>query len=157
MRRQLQWGSREHHIGCCIHRRRPLRPADAQRQPAAVDHRRAGRRKDCDVIGFGGRPEDSGPLPPVAVFDNYWAPTLAFAWSLGCQGVPLHFYGTGAGRWSRFCSYRNSCPPVDDAERLLPWLQQRIRSGEITRSAPTTDLIAYYTSLLRADFPPAVQ
>jgi predicted ATP-grasp superfamily ATP-dependent carboligase len=39
----------------------------------------------------------------------------------------------------------------------LPWLQARVRSGEITRLAPTTDLIAYYLSVLREDFPADVQ
>jgi hypothetical protein len=32
-----------------------------------------------------------------------------------------------------------------------------VQSGEITRVAPTTDLIAYYTSVLRDEFPPDVQ
>ncbi|HEY0801470.1 MAG TPA: hypothetical protein VGD54_11550 [Steroidobacteraceae bacterium] len=95
--------------------------------------------------------------PPVAVFDNYWATTLAFAGSLGRQGAPLHFYGSGAGRWSRYCSRNAKCPPIDDAEQFLPWLKERIRSGEITRIAPTTDLIAYYTSFLRSEFSPQVQ
>jgi hypothetical protein len=80
--------------------------------------------------------------PPVAVFDNYWATTLAFARSLGQQGVPLHFYGSGAGRWSRYCTRHFSCPPVEDFGRFLPWLSEKIRSGDITRIAPTTDLIA---------------
>jgi hypothetical protein len=96
-------------------------------------------------------------LPPVAVFDNYWSTTLAFALSLGPQGVPLHFYGNGAGRWSRHCTRRFSCPPVEDTGRFLPWLSARIRSGAITRIAPTTDLIAYYCSALRNEFPPDVR
>jgi D-aspartate ligase len=96
-------------------------------------------------------------LPPVAVFDNYWATTLAFAGSLGRHGVPLHFYGSGAGRWSRHCTRHFRCPPLEDAGRFLPWLSEKIRSGEITRVAPTTDLIAYYTSRLRDEFPPEVK
>jgi D-aspartate ligase len=94
--------------------------------------------------------------PPVAVFDNYWATTLAFARSLGRQGVPLHFYGSGAGHWSRYSTRHYRCPPVENAEEFLPWLRDRIRSGEITRIAPTTDLIAYYTSRLREEFSPEV-
>jgi D-aspartate ligase len=94
---------------------------------------------------------------PVAVFDNYWAPTLSFARSLGKRGVPLHFYGAGAGGWSRYSSARRSCPPVDDAARFLPWLEARLRSGEIGRVAPTTDLIAFYTAMLREAFPPEVR
>jgi D-aspartate ligase len=99
----------------------------------------------------------SGSKPPVAVFDNYWATTLAFARSLGRQGVPLHFYGSGAGRWSRYCTRRFSCPPVEDSGRFLPWLSERIRGGDITRVAPTTDLIAFYASSLRDEFSPEVQ
>jgi D-aspartate ligase len=103
----------------------------------------------------------SAPLPiassPVAVIDNYGAPTLSFAFSLGSRGVPLHFYGKGAGRWSRYCSRRAVCPPVEDADRFVPWLRRRIRSGEIQRVAPTTDLIAFYVSMLREDFPPDVR
>jgi D-aspartate ligase len=99
----------------------------------------------------------SSSKPPVAVFDNYWSTTLAFARSLGRQGVPLHFYGSGAGRWSRYCTGRFSCPPVEDSGRFLPWLSERIRSGDITRIAPTTDLIAYYASRLRGEFPAEVQ
>lgn len=95
--------------------------------------------------------------PSVAVLDNYWAPTLCFAHSLGRRGIPLHFYGRGAGRWSRYCTRRMSCPPVEDAERFLPWLEGRVRSGEIGRLAPTSDLIAYYLALLRHLFAPEVQ
>jgi predicted ATP-grasp superfamily ATP-dependent carboligase len=95
--------------------------------------------------------------PPVAIFDNYWASTLAFASSLGRQGVPLHFYGKGAGRWSRYCTMSLRCPPVGNAAEFQPWLRDQIRSGAITRIAPTTDLIAYYTSYLRGEFPEQVQ
>src|ERR1700761_4017870 len=104
---------------------------------------------------------DDGPLPvetsPVTFFDNFGSPTLAFALSLGRRGVPLHFYGDGAGRWSRYCSRRNVCPPVDDADRFIPWLRRRVQSGEIQRVAPTTDLLAYYISMLREDFQPEVR
>jgi predicted ATP-grasp superfamily ATP-dependent carboligase len=97
------------------------------------------------------------PLPPVALFDNYWAPTMAFARSLGGRGVPLHVYGSGATRWSRYCSERRPCPPIEHTETFLPWLKERIASGEIGRVAPTTDLIAYYVSSLRELFPPEVR
>jgi D-aspartate ligase len=99
----------------------------------------------------------SGSLPPVALFDNHWAPTLAFAYSLGRQGVPLHVYGRGGARWSRYCTLHRAAPPIEDADRFLPWLQERVRSGEIVRVAPTTDLIAYYLSCLREEFPPEVR
>jgi len=46
---------------------------------------------------------------------------------------------------------------VDDAERFLPWLRERVRSGEIGRVAPTTDSIAYYLSVLRDEFAPEVR
>jgi D-aspartate ligase len=94
---------------------------------------------------------------PVAVFDNYWATTLSFARSLGRQGVPLHFYGSGAGRWSRYRTRHLRCPSIENTAVFLPWLRDRIRSGEIARIAPTTDLIAYYASVLRAEFSPDVQ
>jgi predicted ATP-grasp superfamily ATP-dependent carboligase len=94
---------------------------------------------------------------PVAIFDNYWATTLAFTRSLGRKGVPLHFYGRGAGQWSRYRTHRLDCPPVENAGEFQPWLQEQVRSGAIMRIAPTTDLIAYYTSALRAEFPPEVQ
>jgi D-aspartate ligase len=101
------------------------------------------------------------PLPiassPVALIDNFGSPTLSFAGSLGPRGVPLHFYGRGAGRWSRYSSRRSGCPPVEDADRFLPWLRRRVRSGEIQRVAPTTDLIAFYVSMLREDFAPEVR
>jgi hypothetical protein len=104
---------------------------------------------------------DDSPLPvessPVALIDNFGSPTLAFAVSLGRRGVPLHFYGRGAGRWSRYSSRRVGCPPVEDADRFIPWLRRRIRSGEIERVAPTTDLIAFYVSMLREEFPPGVR
>ncbi|HEY2675364.1 MAG TPA: hypothetical protein VGI65_00245 [Steroidobacteraceae bacterium] len=96
-------------------------------------------------------------LPAVAIFDNYWATTLAFVRSLGEQGVPLHVYGKGAGRWSRYCTARRSCPPIDDAQQFLPWLRERVRCGEITRVAPTTDLIAFYVSMIREEFSTEVQ
>lgn len=93
----------------------------------------------------------------VAVFDNYWATTLAFARSLGRRGVPLHFYGSGAGRWSRYCTRHLRCPPVERVGEFQPWLRDRLRSGDITRIAPTTDLIAFHTSALRNEFAPEVQ
>jgi D-aspartate ligase len=95
--------------------------------------------------------------PAVAVFDNYWGATLAFARSLGRKGVPLHFYGSGAGRWSRYCTRRRTCPPIERVDEFQPWLRDSIRRGDIARVAPTTDLIAYYVSLLREEFSPAVQ
>jgi predicted ATP-grasp superfamily ATP-dependent carboligase len=97
------------------------------------------------------------PDLPVAVFDNYWATTLAFARSLGRRGVPLHFYGSGAGRWSRYSTRHFRCPPVECAGEFQPWLRERVRSGDISRIAPTTDLIAYHTSVLRDEFAPEVQ
>lgn len=96
-------------------------------------------------------------LPAVALFDNYWATTLALARSLGRRGVPLHIYGRGAGRWSRYCTRRATCPPPENAGEFLPWLRERVRSGEIARVAPTTDLIAYYVSALREEFSPEVR
>ena len=95
--------------------------------------------------------------PAVAVFDNYWATTLAFVRSLGRRGVPLHVYGSGAGRWSRYCSRRLRCPPTQRADEFQPWLRERVRNGDITRVAPTTDLIAYYASMLREEFAPEVR
>jgi D-aspartate ligase len=91
------------------------------------------------------------------VFSDYWAPSLAFARSLGERGIPLHFFGRGAGRWSRYCTRSFPCPAVEDAGRFEPWLLERIRSGEISRVAPTTDLIAYYISKLRDEFPADVR
>jgi D-aspartate ligase len=93
----------------------------------------------------------------VAIFDNYWATSLAFARSLGEKSVPLHFYGNGAGRWSRYRTRHSRCPSLQDADAFLPWLRSRVRSGEITHVAPTTDLIAFYVSMLRDEFSPSVR
>jgi len=95
----------------------------------------------------------SSELPPVAVFDNYWGTTLAFARSLGAKGVPLHFYGSGAGRWSRYRTRHFRCPPIENSRVFEPWLLENIRSGAIGRIAPTTDLIAYYAAKFRDEFP----
>jgi D-aspartate ligase len=100
---------------------------------------------------------ERGPLPPVAVINSSWAPTLSFAYSLGRKAVPLHFYGPGAGRWSRYCSRHESCPSPEDADAFMPWLADKIRSGAIARLAPTTDQIAYYASALRDLFPEPVR
>lgn len=102
-------------------------------------------------------PQGDTSLPAVALFDNNWAPTMTFAYSLGRRGVPLHVYGSGASGWSRYCTERRKCPPPENTAVFLPWLRDRLRSGEITRIAPTTDLIAYYCSLLRDEFSAAVQ
>jgi hypothetical protein len=77
--------------------------------------------------------------------------------SLGSRGVPLHVYGKGAGRWSRFCTRRENCPAIENAAEFIPWLRAKIKSGAITRIAPNSDSIAYYCSLLRAEFPVTVQ
>lgn len=102
---------------------------------------------------------DAGRLGnlPVAIINNDWAPTLAFAYSLGRRGVPLHLYGPGAGGWSRYCRRRSRCPPLAHSDSFLSWLRARVRSGEIIRLAPTTDLIAYYLAVLRDEFPVDVQ
>jgi len=95
--------------------------------------------------------------PTVAIFDNYWSTTLAFARSLGRKGIRLHVYGSGAGRWSRYCTRHRRCPPMENADEFQPWLRERVRSGDITHVAPTTDLIAFYTSTLRDEFAPKVR
>jgi hypothetical protein len=101
-------------------------------------------------------PPPSASLP-VALIDNFGSPTLSFALSLGSRGVPLHVYGRGAGRWSRYVTRRAACPPVQDTDRFLPWLRRKVRSGEIQRVAPTTDLVAFYLAMLREDFAPEVR
>jgi predicted ATP-grasp superfamily ATP-dependent carboligase len=108
-------------------------------------------------IGEAGNEVMTSVTHPVAVFNNNWSATLSFTVSLGRQGVPLHFYGPGAGGWSRYCTKRSVCPPVTDTDAFLPWLRSRIRSGEIIRVAPTTDLIAYYVSVLRDEFAPEIK
>ncbi len=102
-------------------------------------------------------PSLKNALRPVAIFDNFWSTTLAFMTSLGRRNVPLHIYGIGAARWSRYRTRRAPCPHVDDADRFLPWLESRVRSGEIDRVAPTSDLIAYYLAVLRDTFAPEVR
>lgn len=101
--------------------------------------------------------QGSAATAPVAIFDNTWSVTACSMASLGRRGVPLHVYGPGFGRWSRYRTRRDSCPPVDDADKFLGWLEGRVRAGEIGRVAPTTDLIVYYTSLLRDVFPADVR
>jgi predicted ATP-grasp superfamily ATP-dependent carboligase len=99
-------------------------------------------------------------LKPVTVFDDFGAPVLACVASLGARGVPIHVYGSGIGaaaRWSRYCSRFKHCPSVEDASIFLPWLSRKLRSGEIERVLPTTDLLAFYVSLLRDEFPVEVR
>ena len=62
-----------------------------------------------------------------------------------------------AGRWSRFRTSYRRCPPVDDTDAFLPWLRGKLRSGEIGRVLPTTDLLAYYVSCLREEFSETVR
>jgi len=93
--------------------------------------------------------------PAVALFDNAYSSTFAFLDSLGSHGITVNVYGPsllGSTRWSRFSSSYQRCPPLDEPEEFLPWLRQQIRSGAITRVAPTSDLIAYYLSELRDEF-----
>jgi D-aspartate ligase len=94
-------------------------------------------------------------LPGVAIFDNGYAPTLAFLQSLGSKGVPIHVYGSdrwSPSRWSRYCAKFERCPPVDCYNEFLPWLKDKVRAGLITRVAPTSDLISYYLAILRQEF-----
>jgi hypothetical protein len=49
------------------------------------------------------------------------------------------------------------CPPIENATEFQPWLCDKVRKGEIVRVAPTTDLVAFYVSKLRAEFAPEVQ
>lgn len=96
-------------------------------------------------------------LMPVAVFDPYSPPALAFMASLGRRGVPLTVCGPGGGfeaaRWSRYCTQFRRCPPPEDHDRFRSWLRERLRNGEIGRVAPTSDLIAFHLAELREEFP----
>jgi D-aspartate ligase len=106
------------------------------------------------------RRSQSESREPVAIFDNAYASTLAFVDSLGQRGVPLHVYGArglGFTRWSRYRSRYARCPSIDRPDEFLPWLRQQIRSGAITRVAPTSDLLAYYLSELRDEFSESVR
>ena len=71
--------------------------------------------------------------------------------------MPLHFYGSGAGRWSRYCTRHTGCPPAERVDEFQQWLREKLRSGEITTIAPTTDLIAFHVSMLRDEFSPEVK
>ena len=96
----------------------------------------------------------------VALFDNAYCSTLAFLLSLGRRGIPVDVYGPyriGVTRWSRYAASYRQCPPLDRVEIFLPWLREQIRSTAITRVAATTDLLAYYLSVLRDEFSPAVR
>jgi predicted ATP-grasp superfamily ATP-dependent carboligase len=99
-------------------------------------------------------------LPPVALFDNAYSSTLALLISLGEHGVPVNVYGSnaiGATRWSRYCTNYRRCPSVDEPSEFIPWLRDKLRCGEITRVAPTSDLMAFYIAELRDEFPLDVQ
>lgn len=101
-----------------------------------------------------------GGLPAVAIIDNCYAPTLAFLASLGNKNVEIHVYGShrrSTTRWSRYCKKFERCPSPDNYAEFLPWLRGKLRSGEITRVAPTSDLIIYYIAALRNEFPIEVQ
>ena len=89
---------------------------------------------------------------PVAVFDANQPPALAMTRSLGRAGVPVDVYsheGIGAATVSRYARKRGSCPDPARADVFLPWLEARIRAGEIRLVAPTSDLIAFYANELR--------
>jgi len=99
-------------------------------------------------------------LPSVAIIDDSSAPTLAFLASLGSKGVEIHAYGPNrwaVTRWSRYCRKFERCPSPDNYAEFFPWLRDKLRSGEITRLAPTSDLIAYYIAALRDEFPAEVR
>ena len=105
------------------------------------------------------RPRTS-ELPAVAIIDNSYAPTLSFLTSLGQKGVDIHVYGSqrwSTTRGSRYCSKFEHCPSPDRYAEFMPWLRNKIRSGEITRVAPTSDLIIYYIAALREEFSVEVQ
>jgi D-aspartate ligase len=112
------------------------------------------------VGGVGMTTPSSSSYPAVALFDNTYSSTLAFLNSLGEHDIPVNVYGSsmlGATRWSRFASSYQRCPPIDEPAKFLPWLTAQLRAGLITRVAPTSDLIAYYLSALRDEFPPDVR
>lgn len=85
-------------------------------------------------------------LPAVAVFDADAPTAIAFTRSLGSRGVPVHVYShrrvTAAGV-SRHAAQLRWAPPLDLPEEFLPWLEKRLRTGEIACVAPTSDLVAY--------------
>ncbi len=101
-----------------------------------------------------------GHRPVVAVFDPDAPPTLAIARSLGRAGVRVEVYGpqrlsvVGA---SRYAAAYHSCPELDDPVAFVPWLENRVRRGDIELVAPTSDVVAYYLAEVRELFPPAVQ
>ncbi len=99
-------------------------------------------------------------LPPVTVFDADSPGALAFVRSLGRAGVPVIVSGPSAlpaARLSRWhTGYRRSPDPADPG-RFLPWLEAEVAAGRLLRVAPTSDLIAFYLSLVRDRLPPAVR
>ncbi|MBI5493975.1 MAG: hypothetical protein HY904_03050 [Deltaproteobacteria bacterium] len=99
-------------------------------------------------------------LPGVAVFDADAPPAVAFTRSLGARGVPVTVYSphrTSAAGASRFAAATARCPPPDQPERFLVWLEAEFRAGRIGCVAPTSDNIAFCLAELHDLLPPALQ
>ncbi|MFH1808785.1 MAG: hypothetical protein ABIJ09_08565 [Pseudomonadota bacterium] len=92
----------------------------------------------------------------VAVFDADAPPALAVTRSLGRAGVEVEVFtphrGSVAGL-SRHARRERLCPPLGDASRFVPWLDDALRSGDIELIVPTTDLMTYYISTVREHLP----
>lgn len=94
--------------------------------------------------------------PEVAIFDADTPPALAFLRSLGRAGVPTRLFSHRrwpASRLSRWCKRFERCPNPEDVDRFSLWLEARLRSGEIARVAPTSDLIAFHLAELEDALP----
>jgi D-aspartate ligase len=82
----------------------------------------------------------------VTVFDVDLPPGVAFVRSLGRAGVPLRVCTadrSAAGRYSRFVTRVDECPPVRRTDEFIGWLVDEISSGAIDLVAPTSDYVAF--------------
>lgn len=99
-------------------------------------------------------------LGTIAIFDADAPPALAFLRSLGRAGVRTCIYGPRAlpvARFSRFAADYRRCPDPEDSDAFLRWLEARVRDGDITCIAPTSDLLAFYISEVLHLLPARVQ
>lgn len=96
-----------------------------------------------------------GEQPVVGIFDADVPTALAFVRSLGRAGVKTRVYShrrIPVARFSRYCREFASCPPVDQPDVFLPWLEQELRSGRIQLVAPTSDGIAFSAAEVAGSF-----
>jgi D-aspartate ligase len=87
-----------------------------------------------------------GSVSPVAVFDLELPTGVAFARSLARAGIPIvagSAHKRPAGGFSRYVGRVVHCPPIEQVDEFVDWLEDQHEHGSFELVAPTSDFVSF--------------